>query len=312
MKVLVTGGAGFIGSHLVERLLKEGNEVIVVDNYTLGKKENLASVLENKNLEIIECNIDETENFCEKLIDYNIDIIYHLAANSDIQKGGQNPDVDFRDTFMTTRSVLELMRRKNIKNLFFSSTSAIYGDKMGIPLKEDLGDLRPISYYGGAKFASEALISSYTHMNDLNVVMFRFPNVIGPHLTHGVIFDFKKKLERNPKELEILGDGTQQKPYVYVLDLIDAIMMLTKDIKKGIEIYNAGDETSTSVLTIANIVCEELGYKDVEYKFTGGNIGWKGDVPKFNFNLEKIHKAGWKASHTSDEAVRDTVRSIKN
>lgn len=312
MKVLVTGGAGFIGSHLVERLLKEGNEVIVVDNYTLGKKENLASVLENKNLEIIECNIDETENFCEKLIDYNIDIIYHLAANSDIQKGGQNPDVDFRDTFMTTRSVLELMRRKNIKNLFFSSTSAIYGDKMGIPLKEDLGDLRPISYYGGAKFASEALISSYTHMNDLNVVMFRFPNVIGPHLTHGVIFDFKKKLERNPKELEILGDGTQQKPYVYVLDLIDAIMMLTKDIKKGVEIYNAGDETSTSVLTIANIVCEELGYKDVEYKFTGGNIGWKGDVPKFNFNLEKIHKAGWKASHTSDEAVRDTVRSIKD
>ncbi len=312
MKVLVTGGAGFIGSHLVERLLKEGNEVIVVDNYTLGKKENLSSVLENKNLEIIECNIDETENFCEKLIDYNIDIIYHLAANSDIQKGGQNPDVDFRDTFMTTRSVLELMRRKNIKNLFFSSTSAIYGDKMGIPLKEDLGDLRPISYYGGAKFASEALISSYTHMNDLNVVMFRFPNVIGPHLTHGVIFDFKKKLERNPKELEILGDGTQQKPYVYVLDLIDAIMMLTKDIKKGIEIYNAGDETSTSVLTIANIVCEELGYKDVEYKFTGGNIGWKGDVPKFNFNLEKIHKAGWKASHTSDEAVRDTVRSIKD
>ena len=312
MKVLVTGGAGFIGSHLVERLLKEGNEVIVVDNYTLGKKENLASVLENKNLEIIECNIDETENFCEKLIDYNIDIIYHLAANSDIQKGGQNPEVDFRDTFMTTRSVLELMRRKNIKKLFFSSTSAIYGDKMGIPLKEDLGDLRPISYYGGAKFASEALISSYTHMNDLNVVMFRFPNVIGPHLTHGVIFDFKKKLERNPKELEILGDGTQQKPYVYVLDLIDAIMMLTKDIKKGIEIYNAGDETSTSVLTIANIVCEELGYKDVEYKFTGGNIGWKGDVPKFNFNLEKIHKAGWKASHTSDEAVRDTVRSIKD
>lgn len=312
MKVLVTGGAGFIGSHLVERLLKEGNEVIVVDNYTLGKKENLASVLENKNLEIIECNIDETENFCEKLIDYNIDIIYHLAANSDIQKGGQNPDVDFRDTFMTTRSVLELMRRKNIKKLFFSSTSAIYGDKMGIPLKEDLGDLRPISYYGGAKFASEALISSYTHMNDLNVVMFRFPNVIGPHLTHGVIFDFKKKLERNPKELEILGDGTQQKPYVYVLDLIDAIMMLTKDIKKGIEIYNVGDETSTSVLTIANIVCEELGYKDVEYKFTGGNIGWKGDVPKFNFNLEKIHKAGWKASHTSDEAVRDTVRSIKD
>ncbi|MBQ7141166.1 MAG: NAD-dependent epimerase/dehydratase family protein [Bacilli bacterium] len=310
MNILVTGGAGFIGSHLVERLLNNGHSVVVVDNYTLGKKENLNAVLNNKNLKIIECNIDETEKFCELLKDEKFDIVYHLAANSDIQKGGQNPDVDFRDTFMTTRSVLELMKRNNIKNLFFSSTSAVYGDKTNQLLTEDMGDLKPISYYGGAKYASESFISSYAYMNDFNVVIFRFPNVIGPHLTHGVIYDFKKKLEKNPNELEILGDGTQTKPYIYVLDLIEAMIYLTKEFNLGVEIYNAGVETATSVTKIADIVCKELGYNNVTYKYTGGNVGWKGDIPKFQYDLSKIHNKGWTAKHTSDEAVEETVRSL--
>ena len=149
-------------------------------------------------------------------------------------------------------------------------------------------------------------------MNDLNTMIFRFPNVIGPNLTHGVIYDFAKKLANNPHELEILGDGTQTKPYVYVLDLVDAIMLMTKDIKPGVEIYNVGVETATSVTTIADIVCEELGLENVEYHYTGGNIGWKGDVPRFAYDLTKIHEAGWVASHTSDEAVRETVRYLKN
>ena len=310
MNILVTGGAGFIGSHLVERLLNNGHSVVVVDNYTLGKKENLNAVLNNKNLKIIECNIDETEKFCELLKNEKFDIVYHLAANSDIQKGGQNPDVDFRDTFMTTRSVLELMKRNNIKNLFFSSTSAVYGDKTNQLLTEDMGDLKPISYYGGAKYASESFISSYAYMNDFNVVIFRFPNVIGPHLTHGVIYDFKKKLEKNPNELEILGDGTQTKPYIYVLDLIEAMIYLTKEFNLGVEIYNAGVETATSVTKIADIVCKELGYNNVTYKYTGGNVGWKGDIPKFQYDLSKIHNKGWTAKHTSDEAVEETVRSL--
>ena len=311
MKALVTGGAGFIGTHLVERLLKEGNKVICVDNFTLGKRENVDKFIDNENYKFYEIDIDDNETFCETLKDEEIDIVYHLAANSDIQKGGRNPEVDYEDTFMTTRGVLELMRRKNIKNLFFSSTSAIYGNEMDKMLTENLGGLLPISYYGGAKYASENFISSYSYMNDFNTMIFRFPNVIGPNLTHGVIYDFVKKLQKNPNELEILGDGTQTKPYIYVLDLIDCIMFMTKDISKGVSIYNVGVETATSVTRIADIVCEVLGYENVKYNYTGGNVGWKGDVPKFQYDLTKIHNAGWSATHTSDEAVRETVMYIK-
>lgn len=312
MKALVTGGAGFIGTHLVRNLLNRGLEVVVVDNFTLGHQENVDCFGDNSNYKFYNVNIEETEKFCETLKDEKFDIVYHLAANSDIQKGGRMPSVDFNDTFMTTYSVLELMRRNDIKNLFFSSTSAIYGDKQML-LTEDLGDLKPISYYGGAKYASEGFISSYTFMNDLNTVVFRFPNVIGPNLTHGAIYDFVKKLQNNPNELEILGDGTQTKPYLYVIDLVEAITMFTLDIemKKGVQVYNAGVETATSVTTIADIVCEELGYENVKYNYTGGNIGWKGDVPKFQYDLTKIHNMGWKAKHTSDESVRDTVKFIK-
>ena len=228
MKALVTGGAGFIGTHLVRELLNRGLEVVCVDNFTLGRQENVDCFLDNPNYKFYKLNIEETENFCEALKDEKIDIVYHLAANSDIQKGGRMPSVDYNDTFMTTYSTLELMRRNGIKNLFFSSTSAIYGEKEEL-LTETLGDLKPISYYGGAKYASEGFISSYSFMNDLNTVIFRFPNVIGPSLTHGVIYDFVRKLQKNPHELEILGDGHQTKPYLYVLDLVDAIIQFTLD-----------------------------------------------------------------------------------
>ncbi|MGN1167593.1 MAG: NAD-dependent epimerase/dehydratase family protein [Lachnospiraceae bacterium] len=308
--VLITGGAGFIGSHLVGKLLEAGHNVISVDNFELGKKENVEAYINNPCFELIEMDVTHVDEFSNLLKEKNIERVYHLAANSDIQKSARIPGVDFSNTFSTTFSVLEGMRRNGIKKLFFASTSAVYGNKSGINLNENIGGLSPISYYGGAKLASEAFISSYAYMNDMEVLIFRFPNVIGPNLTHGVIFDFIKKLQNNPKELEILGDGTQCKPYLYVLDLVDAIFEFSNRQGKGVEIYNIGVETATTVKEIADMVCNKLGLSEVEYKFTGGNVGWKGDVPAFQYDLSKIFETGWKPKHNSNESVQATLDSL--
>ena len=201
------------------------------------------------------------------------------------------------------------MRKHNVKNLFFSSTSAVYGEMPDIKLTETTGGLMPVSYYGGAKYASEALISSYVSMCDMNAVIFRFPNVIGPRLTHGAVFDFIRKLRQNPHELEILGDGKQCKPYIYALDLVEAIVRLTEQFNAGENVYNIsviGD--GTTVTHIAEIVVEEMGLNDVTFKYTGGDRGWKGDVPRFSYDISKMLSTGWKPKHTSDEAVRQTVK----
>lgn len=309
--ILITGGAGFIGSHLVRRLLSENNKVICIDNFTLGSEENIREFISNENFLFIKEDVVNFESIISKIKDEKIDIIYHLAANSDIQKGGKNPQIDIHNTFETTYAALEIARLLGIKNFFYASTSAIYGDKGNVNLKEDMGSLMPISYYGGSKLAGEAIMSAYTHMNEMNVVVFRFPNVIGPNLTHGVIYDFAKKLNSDPKNLEILGNGTQSKPYIYVLDLVDVIMKMTEEIKSGMNIYNIGVTGSTSVTKIADIICEEFGLSDVKYHYTGGNIGWKGDVSKFQYDLSKIENEGWKAKYNSDEAVKETVKNLK-
>jgi UDP-glucose 4-epimerase len=306
MNILVAGGAGFIGSHLTDRLLENSDSVVCADNLCLGSKDMIKHCENNPHFKFIEMDICDSEQL-ERIFNVNaFDRVYHLAANSDIQKGGMNPDIDYHNTLLTTVSLLNAMRKYGVKELLFASTSAVYGDKKE-KLCENIGDLRPISYYGASKLASESFISAYTAMNDLKVNVLRFPNVVGERLTHGVIFDFIKKLRNNPKELEILGDGNQTKPYIYVHDLIDAMMMMK--YKDGVNIFNAGVESATSVKTIADIVCEEMGLSDVSYKFTGGSIGWKGDVPKFQYDLSKIHAFGWTAKHTSDEAVRIAARS---
>lgn len=308
--IVITGGAGFIGSHLAGKLLENGNKVISVDNFELGKHENVQEYLDNPNFELVEMDVSKADEFSMLLQEKHVDRIYHLAANSDIQKSAIVPGVDFTNTFGTTYSVLEGMRRNGIKKLFFASTSAVYGDKSGVNLTEDIGGLSPISYYGGAKLASEAFISSYAYMNEMEVLIFRFPNVIGPNLTHGVIFDFIKKLNNNPKELEILGDGTQCKPYLYVIDLVDAIVEYSMKQGKGVEIFNIGVDTATTVKEIADMVCRKLGLSQVEYRYTGGNVGWKGDVPAFQYDLSKIYNTGWKPKHNSNESVQATLDSL--
>lgn len=310
MNALITGGAGFIGGHLAEYLVENGHGVTCVDNLTLGTEENIRPLYDKKTFTFFKADVANKESLSSIMAGRNIEIVYHLAANSDIQKGGIDPLIDFHNTFLTTQSVLESMRNHRIKKLFFASTSAVYGEKTNVLLQEETGGLSPISYYGGSKLASEAFISSYAYMNDMDTVIFRFPNVIGPRLTHGVLFDFKKKLLQNPTYLQILGDGTQCKPYMHVSDLINGIMMMTEPMRKGI--YNIGVETATTVREIADMMCQCMGLSNVRYDFTGGNRGWKGDVPSFQYDLSKIHTAGWMPKYTSNEAVKATIKSIVN
>lgn len=310
MKVLVAGGAGFIGSNLIDALLEEGHQVVCVDNYFIGTKENISHLAGNPNFKMYEQDICDLPVLKRIFAIENAEYVFHMAANSDIQASASNPMIEYQNTYSTTFNLLECMRVYGVKKLFFASTSAVYGEKMGEHVAENSTSLEPISYYGGSKLGSEGIISAFSYMNDMQVLIFRFPNVIGPRLTHGVIFDFIKKLKADPSQLEILGDGTQTKPYIYVHDLVDAIMKFKDTGKQGITLYNVGVETQTSVTRIADIICEKLGLSSIPYHYTGGRGGWKGDVPKFQYNLDKIHAAGWHAMHSSDEAVALTVEDV--
>lgn len=309
MKVLVAGGAGFIGSHLIDALLAEGNDVVCVDNFFIGTKKNIAHLKNNAHFKFYEQDLTDLNKVLEIFKKEQVEYVFHLAANSDIQASAQSPMIEYKNTYSTTFILLECMRQCGVKKLFFASTSAVYGEQMGAEVSEEAVALKPISYYGGAKLGSEGIISSFAYMNDMSVLVFRFPNVIGPRLTHGVIYDFVKRLKDDPSHLKILGDGRQSKPYIYVLDLVDAIMHF-KDAPKGVTLYNVGVETQTSVTRIAEIVCEKMGLSGIPFEYTGGRGGWKGDVPVFAYNLEKIHATGWTAHMTSDEAVAKTVEMV--
>lgn len=308
MNILVAGGAGFIGSHLIDSLLAEGHRVICADKLIMGGK-NIEHLRGDQDFKFYEVELADQEKVDQIFSENQIDVVYHLAANSDIQKGGKEPGIDFNDTLLTTRALLEGIRKAKVKKMFFASTSAVYGEMMDVELTETTGGLMPVSYYGGAKLASEALISSYVSMCDMSVVIFRFPNVIGPRLTHGVVFDFIRKLRKNPAELEILGNGTQCKPYIYVLDLVEAIMKLTREFNPGEVVYNISViSPGTTVTHIAEIVVEELRLEKVKFVYTGGDQGWKGDVPRFSYDISRVLSTGWSPKHTSDEAVRQAVK----
>lgn len=309
MNAMVIGGAGFIGSNLCERLIDEGNEVFCLDNFSLGNKDNIKGLEMNPSFHVMKADATDADAIDAAFKEAQPDYVFHLAANSDIQASASNPEVEYRNTYTTTFQILSAMRNSGVKRLFFASTSAVYGDKRDEVLDENTANLSPISYYGAAKLGSEALISAFTYMNDMSALVFRFPNVIGPHLTHGVIYDFMDRLSKDGTHLRILGDGRQTKPYIFVSDLVDAIIRFF-DAPKGVTLYNVGVEGATNVKTIADIVCEEMGLSNVAYEYTGGEGGWKGDVPRFLYNTDKIKNAGWTAKYTSDEAVRMTVRGL--
>ena len=305
MNILVTGGAGFIGSHLCDALLAKGHRVFAVDNFVLGRSENIEHIHDPK-FEFVKCDVLNREQMSGIFRIGDFDMVFHMAANSDIQKGGNDPHVDYDLTFNTTFTILDLMREYGVKKLFFASTSAIFGETYDV-LYENYGPLRPVSNYGAAKLASEAFISAYSAMYDIQVWITRFPNVVGERFTHGVIYDFIHKLQANPEELEVLGNGEQCKPYVYVRDLVDGILYVTEHSHEHYNVYMLGSDSRTKVKEIAQMVIEEMGL-NAKIRYTGGDRGWKGDVPEFRYDLSKVNQLGWHTAHDSNASVRLAIQ----
>lgn len=307
MKAFVTGGAGFIGSHLVDLLIEKGS-VTVFDDLSSGRRAFMEHHRNNNNFEFVQADLSGLREVKKAMQGH--DIVFHLAANPDARLGIENTDLDLKQETIATYNVLEAMRVNKIKKIVFSSSGTIYGETPVIPLSEDYGPVLPISLYGAGKVASEGLISAFCHTFGMQAWIFRFANIVGERGTHGVIFDFINKLKKNPRELEILGDGTQEKPYLYVKECVEGIIFGLENSNERVNVFTLGCDSSTDVTTIANMVVEEMGLKNVKFKYTGGDRGWQGDVPQVRFNCEKINKVGWKARHTSDEAVRLTVKAL--
>ena len=306
MKILVTGGAGFIGSHLDDALIARGHHITVVDNLVLGRRENIAHLEANPMFRFIETDILESDSMHKVFEEGQFDMVYHLAANSDIQKGGKDPLVDYQLTFNTTFQILQLIKEFGIKKFFFASTSAIFGETYDV-LNEDYGPLKPVSNYGAGKLASEAFISAFSSTYGIQTWITRFPNVVGERFTHGVIYDFIHKLQKNPNELEVLGNGEQCKPYVYVKDLVDGILFVIDHVNESYNVYMLGSDTRTKVKEIAAMVIEEMGL-NAKIRYTGGDRGWVGDVPEFRYDLRKVNTLGWVAPHNSNDSVRLAIQ----
>ncbi len=315
--MLITGGAGFIGSHLIEQMLNQRHKVVILDNFSNGKTENIHHLLDNPSLTIIREDLKRPKRLGQ-IINAS-DTIFHLAANPEVTIGEKDPKTHFQENILATFNLLEAIRKNGkSKTLVFTSTSTVYGEANLIPTREDYAPLIPISTYGASKLACEALIASYAHTFNHRALILRLANIIGPRSNHGVVVDFVKKIKTNPRELEILGDGNQEKSYMYISDCIEAIMHLTseflKDTKK-IDIFNVGSNDKITVAQIARIVSEEMNVPSIKYKFTGGvdgGRGWKGDVKTMQLSIDKLLGTGWKPRNSSKQAVRLAARALSS
>ncbi len=305
--ILITGGAGFIGSNLAIRLFNEGYKIKIIDNLILGREEFIKDYLCD-DFQFYEKDLLNLDDIIPIFKD--VDTVFHLAANSDINAGRLDTTRDLKLGTIATRNTLEAMKENNVKEIIFASTSAIYGERTE-EIDEDSGPLLPISFYGASKLACEGLISAYVHNYDMKGWIYRYGNIIGRNPTHGVTYDFIHKLKRNPKELEILGDGNQSKPYVHVDDCIDGMIYGWKNLKEeSLYYFNLATKGATKVSYIAEILVKTIGLKDVKFKYTGGKRGWKGDVPYVKLSTKKYEEYGWKAKLQSDEAVKKGVEEI--
>ena len=306
-RYFVSGGGGFIGSHMVRRLLQaSGASVVVYDNFSSGRPWHLPD--EDDRLRIVRADMKELAPLTEAIM--GTEVVFHFASNPDIARAAREPDIDFWEGTYLMQNLLEAMRTAGVRRILYASGSGVYGDTGTTPVTEDYSPLEPISTYGASKLACEALLCAYCHMFELEGIAFRFANVVGPRQTHGVAYDFIRRLLLDPRQLEILGDGTQSKSYIHVDDVLDALLLLNDRQWQGFQVYNVATEDYVTVRQIADLVTEQLNLTGVEYTFAGGTRGWKGDVPIVRFDTTKLRKLGWTNRRTSVEALRDAIDSM--
>ena len=305
MRSIVTGGAGFIGSHLVDFLVSSGDDVIIIDSLVSGDKDYVREHLEAGRARLV--SADLLGYGWQEELD-GADRVYHLAADPDVREGSADPDRQLNNTIIATHRVLEAMRRANVPEIVFTSTSTVYGEASVIPTPEDYSPMEPVSVYGASKLACEALISAYCHSFSMRSWIFRFANIIGARSGHGVITDFIRKLKENPGELEILGDGKQTKSYLEVRECIRAIMYVAGHSSDIVNTFNIGSEDWVSVTEIADILCLEMNLSP-SYRYTGGRRGWIGDVPRMQLDISRLKEIGFVPGINSRESVKIAVRA---
>ena len=318
---IVTGGAGFIGSHVVDALINKGFEVRVLDDFSSGNENNLSKNKDNAKFHVRKINL----NSHEVVKEFNKDIktIFHLAADPEVRSGFDFPEISYEKNIKATFNLLEAIRKSDVETILFTSSAAVYGDTEVIPTPEDFGPLIPISHYGSSKIACEGLISSYCHNYGIRGIIFRLANVIGSRSNHGVIWDFIGKLLNDKKQLLVLGDGKQTKSYLHVSDCVNGFFSGFSKSSKKVDVFNLGNFDKINVIEIAKIVCNSLSLNDVAIKTSGGvdnGRGWIGDVKKMHLDITKMKKLGWSPKYTSamavkmaaDELVKEGIAIVEN
>ena len=311
MRALVTGGAGFIGSHLIDRLVARGDHVVVIDNLSSGHASFIQEHIDAGAVTMVEGDICHPDDV-QKAMSKDIDCVFHLAANPDIRLGTRITDTDLKQGTVATYNILEAMRVAGVQKIAFASSSVVYGENAPLPTPENHGPCMPISLYGASKQAGEGLISSWVGTFGMQAWIFRFANIIGARGTHGVIFDFIHKLKSDPSRLEVLGNGLQEKSYMEVGDCADAILHVMSHADEPLNLYNLGSHDTASVRRIAEIVVDVTGCQDASIEYTGGDRGWAGDIPRARLAIEKMLSAGFDVKMNSEEAIRYTAECLLN
>jgi UDP-glucose 4-epimerase len=310
-RYFIVGGAGFIGSHFVDALLAQPStaQVTIFDNFSSGRRWHYEHHVSDSRFNVILGDVSDVAAVTAAIVGH--DVVVHLASNPDIARAAKEPEIDLYQGTILTNNVVEAMRRTGVGRLLYASGSGVYGDLGEHEASEDHGPLIPVSTYGASKLAGEALISSYCYMFGLTACVFRFGNVVGPRQTHGVGYDFVRRLADNPARLQILGDGTQSKSYIHVSDVIAAVLHCQMVSMEPFQMFNVATGDYITVKEIADLAVEVLGLDPAPiYEFTGGNRGWKGDVPIVRLNTNKILSTGWRCRHSTKAALRLSLQSL--